>query len=81
MDAYKSQLKNLKERKAQLTDILAENKDYVERANVMKEIKAIVDILTGTNEDTDSTKAKPVKPVKQVKPKKKDMPKIKVSFE
>ena len=30
MDAYKSQLKNLKERKAQLTDMLNENKDYVE---------------------------------------------------
>ena len=81
MDAYKLQLKNLKERKAQLTDILNENKDYVERANVMKEIKVIVDILTGTNEDTKSTSVKPVKPVKQVKPKKKDMPKIKVSFE
>ena len=78
MDAYKSQLKNLKERKAQLTDILAENKDYVERANVMKEIKAIVDILTGTNDIDAGTEAKPVKQVKQ---KKKDIPKIKVVFE
>ena len=78
MDALKSQLKTLKERKAQLTDILAENKDYVERANVMKEVKNIINILTGTNEFTDSTEAKPVKPLKF---KKKDLPKIKVSFE
>jgi hypothetical protein len=81
MEAYKQQLRNLKERKAQLTDILAQNQDYCERASVIKEIKVLVDILTGTDEVIDDTKAEPVKPVKQVKPKNKVNPKIKVSFE
>lgn len=47
----KMKLASLKKRKVELNDALSKNADYCERVEINKQIKELVDLLTGAKED------------------------------